>query len=410
MLSGAGVMQAPRTARLVLVTPDGELVGSLPAVAVETPWWQDIEPVVRAVAERYGVDVIVLRLLEAELPEPPGGEVTYLAEVAQPVPATVAQPVSAEAWSGVLDEQPLRLAYARPGGPSADLAWATSILVERGFRPAGRPVQVRTWNLSSVWRVPVEAQTVWLKVVPPFFAHEGAVLSLLAGARVPTLLGRDGGRSLLAEIAGNDLHGADLSVLLDMVTLLVDLQQAWQGRVGELLAAGVPDWRTPALSAGISDVLDRTADEISPEERSTLNAFVRELPGRFAELEACGLGDTLVHGDFWPGNLRGDASGLTLFDWGDSSVGHPLLDQSAFLDRVPASAVGPVREHWVRRWREVSPGSDPARAMDLLGPLAAARLAAVYWRFLNNIEPDEHPYHRSDPARQLRKTATLLRQ
>jgi hypothetical protein len=80
MLSGAGVMQAPRTARLVLVTPDGELVGSLPAVAVETPWWQDIEPVVRAVADRYGVEVSDLRLLQAELDQPPGGEMTYMAE------------------------------------------------------------------------------------------------------------------------------------------------------------------------------------------------------------------------------------------------------------------------------------------------------------------------------------------
>jgi hypothetical protein len=43
-------------------------------------------------------------------------------------------------------------------------------LAERGLRPTTPPTQVRTWNLSSLWRKPVEGQTVWLKVVPPFFA------------------------------------------------------------------------------------------------------------------------------------------------------------------------------------------------------------------------------------------------
>jgi hypothetical protein len=35
-----------------------------------------------------------------------------------------------------------------------------------------------------------------------------------------------------------------------------------------------------------------------------------------------------------------------LLDWGDSGVGHPLLDQAAFLDRIPAGDVEPVRVHW----------------------------------------------------------------
>jgi hypothetical protein len=75
----------PRTAELVLVTPKGDPVGCLPAVPVATPWWPDIEPVVQAVRDHHGVDVIILRLLDAELEQPHGGRVTYLAEVAKPV-------------------------------------------------------------------------------------------------------------------------------------------------------------------------------------------------------------------------------------------------------------------------------------------------------------------------------------
>jgi len=387
---------------LVLVTPDGALVGNLPAVPVATPWWQDVEPVVRAVRDRYGIDVTILRLLEAEFDRPPGGRVTYLAEVARRVPA--------EPWRGTLDDQPRRHPFARPGGPAADLAWAESVLTRRGLQPAEPPVQVRSWNLSSLWRIPAAGRTAWLKVVPPFFAHEGGLLARLAGERVPTLLGHDGGRMLLAEIAGDDLYDAGLPQLLEMVTLLVGLQRSASGRGDELLALGLPDWRAPALGISIANVIERTADELPADDRATLKEFLRGLPSRFAELAACGLSDTLVHGDFHPGNFRGDGRARTLLDWGDSGVGHPLLAQPAFLDRVPSNAVAAVREHWLRQWRIAVPRSDPARASVLLAPVAAARQALIYRGFLDRIEPAEHPYHRSDPAAWLRRTVALVRE
>jgi Ser/Thr protein kinase RdoA (MazF antagonist) len=387
----------PRTAELVLVTPDGAMVGRLPPVAVATPWWQDVEPVVRAARERYGIEVTILRLLHAEFDRPPGGRVTYLAEVAQPIPA--------EPWDGTLDGQPRRHAFARPNGPAADLAWAQSVLEGLALSPTAPPVQVRTWNLSSLWRIPVAGQTVWLKVVPPFFAHEGALLARLAGARVPTLLGHEDGRMLLAEIPGEDLYEAEQPQLQEMVTLLVGLQRSWHERVADLLALGLPDWRAPALTSAIADVVERTADELSADDRAALARFVRGLPRRFSQVADCGLGDSLVHGDFHPGNFRGDARGITLLDWGDSGVGHPLLDQPAFLSRI--ANVDTVAAHWLQRWRDAVPGCDPARAARLLAPVAAARQAAIYRRFLDLIEPAEHPYHRADPAAWLQRTATL---
>ncbi len=398
----ATVVAKPRTAELVLLTPNGRPVGRLPAVPVATPWWQDVEPVVRAARDHYGIDVTILRLLDAELEQPHGGRVTYLAEVAEPV--------SAHPWTGVLDDHPRRHAFARPGGPAADLAWARAILTGHGLRPTAPPTQVRTWNLSSLWRVPVEGQTMWLKVVPHFFAHEGALLALMAGARVPTMLSHDSGRMLLAEVAGKDLYFAELPLLRDMVNLLVELQRLWSDRVEELLALGLPDWRAPALGAAIAEVVERTRDEVSAEDRATLAHFVQGLPGRFDDVAACGVRDTLVHGDFHPGNFRGDERTLTLLDWGDSGVGHPLLDQSAFLDGARSAAVGAVQAHWLQQWSEAVPGSDPARASVLLAPVAAARRAVVYRTFLDNIEPSEQPYHRADPAQWLIRTAALVRE
>ena len=50
--------------------------------------------------------------------------------------AEVAEPVRAPPWIGVLDDHPRRHPFARPGGPAADLAWASAILAKRGLRPA----------------------------------------------------------------------------------------------------------------------------------------------------------------------------------------------------------------------------------------------------------------------------------
>ena len=114
-----------RRAALVLCGPGGAVLGRLPEVAVETPWWQDVEPVVAAVRDEFGIDVVVLRMLDSELARPHGGLVTYLAEVADRLPPDAAEAL--EPWDGELDEQPLRLPYARPGGPTADLASAEGV-------------------------------------------------------------------------------------------------------------------------------------------------------------------------------------------------------------------------------------------------------------------------------------------
>jgi hypothetical protein len=372
-------------------------------MAVDIPWWQEVESVVRAARERYGIDATILRLLEVDRTQPPGVKVTYLAEIAQPVPA--------EVWTGSVEAHPLCQAYAKPGGPAADLVWAERVLAGYGLAPTAKPVQIRTWNLSSVWRIPIGDQSAWLKVVPPFFGHEGRVIAALTGRHVPTLLGYDeSGRILLAEIPGDDMFEAALPQLLGMVTLLVDIQASWIGRVEALRAMRLPDWRGQSLSVAIADVVRRTGEELSEDERASLSRFVNELPARFAEIEACGLPDTLVHGDCHPGNFRGTARELTLLDWGDSGIGHPLLDQSAFLERVQPEHVETIKDHWNREWLARIPGCDPVRAEDLLAPVAAARQAVIYQRFLDNIEPSERIYHQGDPADWLSQTAALVKQ
>ena len=331
-----------------------------------------------------------------------GGAVTYLAEVSDRPRVPLAR------WDGddPLRDHPLRMPWARPGGPAVDLAWADRELERRGMPRTGQARQIRTWNLSSLWRLPVEGGAAWLKSVPPFFAHEGSVLEALGAGPVPRLLARDGRRLLLAELRGDDRYGATGDVLVRMVGLLVSLQAAWPSRVDELLARGAPDWRSGPLAALAGSVVERTAEQLEPSERGTLEALARDLPQRFDGIAGCGLPETLVHGDVHPGNVRGPDERLVLLDWGDCGAGHPLLDRAAFLVAVPPGERAAVDAAWARLWRGVVPGCQPERAAALLEPVAALRQAVIYRGFLDAIE-SERVYHADDPALWLRRAAEL---
>lgn len=397
-----------RWAELVLVGSGGALLGTLRPVLAESRWWPEVASVVRAVRERDGIDVVILRLLSAERDRQPGGKVTYLAEVARR--RVEESLVVSAAPDGVLDEHPLRNAYAKPGGPQHDLEWATSVLAARGLEATGPAEQIKTWNLSSLWRIPLAGEGAWLKAVPAFFQHEGALIDALSPQRgVPRLLGHERGRALLAEIPGEDLFEATLEQRRAMIELLVDLQHAWMGRAAPLLALGLPDFRSAALGRNIEWVFERRRHELGAEDAALLTAFISTLDRRFEALAACGLPDSLVHGDFHSGNLRGSGQQLTLLDWSDAGVGHPLLDQAAFLAAAPEEQRPLLREHWQRVWQSALPQSDPAQAARWVEPLAAARQAVIYQQFLDHIEPSEAPYHEHDPTEWLQRAAAVLR-
>jgi hypothetical protein len=393
---GSHLTVSPPTLRVVTVVLDDPR-GALPTFTLPEPWWQEVESVVATVREKFGLEIVVLRVIEGD--QPFTSPVTYLAELASGDAALLLDP-----WTKPIADDPLRADYARPGGPAADLEWAA-----RHVKITGPPVQVRTWNLSSIWRIPTADGLVWLKHVPSFFAHETAMLRALNGggldgrAPVPHLIAGEPGRMLLADVPGHDCYVAELPQLEAMVDVLVDLQIAWVDRVEELLALGAPDWRAPAFVPLARSVVESDAP---PAMRADLDRLVHDLPERLAELDSCGLPYTFVHGDFHPGNVRWSGDAPVVLDWGDVGAGHPLLDLPAFMDRAGEHA--PVlTDRWLARWAAAVPGSDPTRAAALIAPIAALRQAIIFRKFVDGIERTERVYHRDDIPEWLRRAAEL---
>lgn len=390
-----------RTATVVLVHR-GEVVGVLPPVQLALPWWPEVYELVEAIRQRDGLEITVLRLLGATSHRIAGGEVSYLAETDQP-PRT-----ALGAWAGEpLADHPLRQTWAQPGGPAELLAWANDRLADHGLARTGAAQQRRTWNLSAMWQIPTSSGAVWLKAVPDFFAHEGAVIDWIGTPFAPRQIDFTTGRVLLAHIEGAANHEVrDEQALHPMVRLLTELQQRAIGRLEELMGLGVPDRRLPTMTPRLAAVVEQWGSTLDRAQRRSLDALVSGLPSRWAAVAECGVPHTLVHGDFHSGNVAGRPGGYVILDWGDSFIGHPLLDELAFTEGLPPSVQIAARGWFLTAWKRIVPGSDPARAAQLLEPVVPLLAAGTYANFCTNIEPDERIYHQSDVIRMLHQAAT----
>ncbi|WFF08760.1 aminoglycoside phosphotransferase family protein [Micromonospora sp. WMMD1076] len=394
-----------RTVTLILLDAAGRPLGALPPFDVPQPWWQEVHSIVDTVQRRHGLEIAVLRLVDADRPAPPGGHVRYLAQAVD-APAVPLEPATVD-----LAPHPLRQPWAQAGGPARSVAWATGEL-RRLDRRVTAVAQRRTWNLSAIWHLDTDRGAAWLKQLPPFARHEPAVLRQLPSVAglpwdtnslidAPLLLAADGhGRMLLADVPGQDRYGAGEEERATIAAGYHPVQRRACGIVGELVAAGVPDLRGAGLAGWIRD-------RLAGHDVSVAAGLLDGLDRRLRQVVDCGLPDTLVHGDLHPGNVRGDAGRLTVIDWADSFVGHPAFDILRLTEDVGADAAARLVDAWARRWRTNLPGSDPHRAVDLLRPVAPLRLAAVYAMFLAGIEPDEHPYHVHDVPAALARAAAL---
>lgn len=393
------------TVRLVLVRPDGAVVGALPEFTVTRSRWAEVAEIIATCRAVHGVAVTILRLIDTEAIDRRrgvDGSATYLAEFEG------APPPNLEPWTLPLSDDPLRARWARPGGPEADVAWADAQLIGAARPRQGPAVQMKTWNLSSLWRLPTAGGDVWLKAVPPFFAHEGGAIELLASESLPPLIAFDAlGRTLLENVAGVDQYNAPRERQAPMIDALVTLQVDAVDRVDALLALGAPDWRAQPFAVAAADVVTRGGGNLTVEDQRALARLLSDLDRRFRELAECGVPDTLVHGDFHTGNVRWTNAGPIIFDWGDCGVGNPLLDVVAFDRTLDPTERADAKARWITQWSARVPGCDAARAISLVEPLGPLRLAIIYRRFLDGIEETERHYHRADVPIQLRDAARL---
>ncbi|MFD7783287.1 phosphotransferase [Streptomyces nojiriensis] len=416
------------------LTHGGEYFGLLGPYEVDGGWWSSSAPVVERVSQELGVPVVVLRLAYApnDGSSGHGGHVVYHVEALERPTRSTPRQVTPDI-AALLGPAERRAGWATAAGLREALAWAEETLDEAGRPAVGRPEQVRTWNLSGLFRFrTADGGEAWLKTVNPSFnAPEGRVIALLGSADptlVPTVLGSDPehGRLLLDHVSGEDLWCPSADEVVAVVPRLVAAQVALAAD-GRAAAAGLRDRTLPTLVAHVNALLDRFAaeqamspgpgadgpeeqpeDRLTPEELTAARALAARLPALAEELTTCGLPNTLVHGDFHPGNWRSDGTLAVIVDYADSAFGHPALDGLRPRQYVDGERWAQIAEVWARAWREHVPGSAPERALELVEPLFHLAYAVRYQEFLDHIETSERPYHETDPVSEIRRALTCV--
>ncbi|WP_406194467.1 aminoglycoside phosphotransferase family protein [Kitasatospora sp. NBC_01560] len=410
------------------LTHGDEYFGAVGPYEVAEGWWSAAAPVVERVSAELGVPVVVLRLTGGVSPDGGhgghGGQVTYHVEALERPAGPVPRRPGPETLA-LLGPATRRAGWATPAGLREALDWAGQALGRAGRPAAGPAEQIRTWNLSGLFRYRTATGAgAWLKTINPAFnSREGDVIALLGTADatlVPAVLGSDPARGwlLLDHIPGRDCWGPSAEEVADVVPRLVAAQAALAAD-GRAAAAGLRDRTLPVLLAQVDALLDRLGAEppaapagdgsgggsgagLTAAELTAARALAGRLPALAAELTACGLPDTLVHGDFHPGNWRSDGTRSVVVDYADASFGHPAMDGLRPRQYVDEERWAQAAGVWARAWREHVPGSDPERALELFEPFYHLAYAVRYQEFLDHIETSERPYHEDDPASELR--------
>ncbi len=385
------------------MTWDDAYLGTIGPFEVDVPFWAEAGPVVTHLAAVLGVPALVLRLLTVEGGDGArDGHVTYHAAALAPPPAGVF--TGRPGPHGCLSTpEPLRSPWACLAGIREYLDWACDTLAAAGRPVTGPAIQRKTWNLAALFQLPTRSGPVWLKVTPAFATDEASVIAVLAQVDptlVPPVLGAAPGRILLDDLPGEDCWDASAEIIASAVTRLVAAQAAL---ASACLPAAFPDRRGPVLAVQVRSLLDGPlAGELTAPEMAAAHRLLSRLP----TLDACGLPDTLVHGDFHSGNWRSDATFVdrppVVLDFADAHLGNPVLDGLRVCEFLPEAKRPAAAQAWIDAWTSRVPNADPASALAVAEPFGHLAYAVRYQEFLDGIEPSERVYHQGDPAASVR--------
>ena len=217
----------------------------------------------------------------------------------------------------------VRPPWQRPGWLRETVGAVDRVLADRGLHRTADPVQVRHTSVTGMLRIPTSAGVLWLKAVPPLFAHEGAVVEWLgrvAPRAVPSVVARTP-EWWLSESFPEPAGSCDADFLVTMARL----QLASLAHVDELRAAGCRDRPLEVLPQELA-VTSRRDDLLARPDRAALAGAVARLRDVCTSVGALGFPAALVHGDLHPDNVRCTEHGWFVFDWTDACIGHPLVE------------------------------------------------------------------------------------
>jgi hypothetical protein len=297
--------------------------------------------------------------------------------------------------------------WYNPGWLDTAADWFRAQAERAGCLSLGDVEHVRAWQRSAVLHLPTTNGDLYLKAVPPMFAHElrlsgwlevrfpeHAVRTIAHDDELRWAITRDFGGQPLSEVR-------ELAIWEDAYQRYAELQIALLEHEPELTALGCPVRAPSALVERLEALLMSDDALLIGRDGGLTGEQARQLRGKLQylrqcceELAATPLPLALDHGDLWPANIVWSEGRFIYFDWSDCALTHPFFSmilcmedaQSAFPDQPEVP--GRVRRAYLAPWAERLPGGDLDASFELAWHVGALHYALLYWEdILPNLNP-----------------------
>jgi hypothetical protein len=302
-----------------------------------------------------------------------------------------------------LQPEETRLQWTRPAWRFGAERWIRERVGELGRCVASiEQPHVRPWG--TVLRVCTDSGTLWFKASIAPLVYEVPLIEHLAARRpdcVPHVLAADVARAwMLLDDAGvrlTDLHpdGPPLSIWRQFLHAYAQLQLDVAPAADALVAAGVPDRRSPQLVDGFLHVLENgrllgasTEAALGDDELARLRALVPNLLEAIDVVAALDLPDSVQHDDLHAWNVCLRDGGYRFIDWGDACVAQPLLSLAVPLAHVADESAAAVRDAYLEPWTALRPRAELLAACDA-AVLLAQVTGVLKWELINSVLSDE---------------------
>jgi hypothetical protein len=260
------------------------------------------------------------------------------------------------------------------------LDFARRALETRGVELSA-PEQVRVSPLSCIYRFAGGAY--WLKATrSQAFVPEGAVMRALHAAfplLVPCPLAAEGDVTLFADFGTRMEQSTPHEVVGRAAAALARMQLEADPLLG---TPGLQSWRLADLRADL--------EASRPALGEAAGEFLDQVEQASADLAAFGIGDHLVHGDFYWGNIALERGEPRIFDWSDAGIGHPFFDPLEGFANPDLERRKAVIEAYLSVWREAL-DVDVDAAWAIARRIGPAHHLARNTRLLSYLEPWERP-------------------
>jgi hypothetical protein len=297
----------------------------------------------------------------------------------------------------------LRPRWMRRGWFDRASTWMRTATTDAGRPLTGDPRPFFLRGISALLRAPTDGPDLFLKAVfPPF--HAEPVLTRLLAERfpeaVPTVIAvePDEGWLIVEDIGSawvGDVPEADRPAALARgARALVMIQRAMaldDGARRTLLNAGAPHRPLAELVASVAAAIGPdgfgVGDGGVPPERA--GRVLEALAPAVARVEAVGLPESVVHGDFHSGNAALVDDRIVIIDWSDAAISNPAIDLVTWVawsgDRP--SEVDAATGGWVDAWSGAVNGDALRAAIDDVLIVGAAYQIVSYDGIRRNLEP-----------------------